>query len=211
MTLPNWVPQSPMWLSVITSWPRTRAIRARQSPRIVLRMWPTCIGLATFGELKSMMIRSLSLATLTPNLLSRKIAATPRARNLVVSRKLINPAPATSGGSQISWTSRLRKICSARLLRSGLVFFGQDHRHVALIVAKPGIGGGNHLGRHPWVGFLQSQFEPFGEDLARSRHQLRGDRLSKTRRICAASCALLSSSRTALSFRNFAMAASVRR
>jgi hypothetical protein len=29
--------------------------RAREaSPRMVERMWPTCIGLATFGELKSM-------------------------------------------------------------------------------------------------------------------------------------------------------------
>ena len=100
-------------------------------------------------------------------------------------------------------------FCEA--LWSGPVFFGQDHCHVTLIIAKPGIGSGNHLGRNPGVGFLQSQFEPFSKDLARSRHQLRGDRLSKTRRICPASSALLNSSRTALSFRNFAMAASVRR
>ena len=43
-----------MWLSVMTRWPSSRSVRARQSPRIVERMWPTCIGLATFGELKSM-------------------------------------------------------------------------------------------------------------------------------------------------------------
>ena len=55
-------------------------MRARQSPRIVLRMCPTCIGLATFGELKSMMIRCLSVAALTPSRSSRKIAATPSAR-----------------------------------------------------------------------------------------------------------------------------------
>ena len=58
----------------------------------------------------------------------------------------------------------------SKTFRGDSVFFGQDHRHVTLIVAKPGIGGGNHLGRDPGVGFLQSQFEPFGKDLARSRH-----------------------------------------
>ena len=29
------------------------SMRARESPRMVERMWPTCIGLATLGELKS--------------------------------------------------------------------------------------------------------------------------------------------------------------
>jgi exodeoxyribonuclease VII large subunit len=39
------------WLSLITWWPRNRSVRQRASPITVERMWPTCIGLATFGEL----------------------------------------------------------------------------------------------------------------------------------------------------------------
>ena len=57
-----------------------------------------------------------------------------------------------------------------KALRCGPEFLCQDHRHVALIIAKPRIGGGNHLGHHPGVGFNQSQFEPFGKEFARSRH-----------------------------------------
>ena len=41
-----------------TEWPRNTAIRASESPRMVLRMCPTCIGFATFGELKSITIRN---------------------------------------------------------------------------------------------------------------------------------------------------------
>ena len=80
-----------------------------------------------------------------------------------------------SGARHLRWFAKILDIQIAQDLLGkapwcGLVYFGQDHRHVALIVAKPGIGRGNHLGRHPGVGFLQCQFEPFGEELARSRH-----------------------------------------
>ena len=51
--MPNWVPQSPMWLSLMTLWPRNRSTRHSASPITVERMWPTCIGLATFGAEKS--------------------------------------------------------------------------------------------------------------------------------------------------------------
>ncbi len=51
--MPNWVPQSPMWLSLMTVWPRNRSTRHRASPITVERMWPTCIGLATLGAEKS--------------------------------------------------------------------------------------------------------------------------------------------------------------
>ena len=38
----------------MTRWPSRRNVRCSASPMPVERMWPTCIGLATFGELKSM-------------------------------------------------------------------------------------------------------------------------------------------------------------
>ena len=34
----------------MTVCPRAAKIRARLSPMTVERMWPTCIGLATFGD-----------------------------------------------------------------------------------------------------------------------------------------------------------------
>jgi hypothetical protein len=49
MSIPNGVPQSPMWLWRMTSEPRKPMTRARQSPMIVDRRWPTCISLATLG------------------------------------------------------------------------------------------------------------------------------------------------------------------
>ena len=52
--MPNCEPQSPRWLSRMTRWPRAAKIRARLSPITVERMCPTCIGLATLGEEKSM-------------------------------------------------------------------------------------------------------------------------------------------------------------
>src|SRR5947199_256682 len=48
--MPNCVPQSPRWLSAMTRWPRNWKMRLSESPMIVLRRWPTCSGLATFGE-----------------------------------------------------------------------------------------------------------------------------------------------------------------
>ncbi len=60
MIMPNCVPQSPTWLSVMTLWPMKRATRASESPMKVLRMWPTCIGLAMFGAEKSTTMRFAS-------------------------------------------------------------------------------------------------------------------------------------------------------
>ena len=51
--MPNWVPQSPIWLSLMTRWPRNRSTRHKASPITVERMCPTCIGLATLGAEKS--------------------------------------------------------------------------------------------------------------------------------------------------------------
>jgi len=35
MIMPNWVPQSPMWLSPMQVWPRKRKMRTREAPRMV--------------------------------------------------------------------------------------------------------------------------------------------------------------------------------
>ena len=49
MSMPNGVPQSPMWFSRRTACPRKPSTRASASPMSVLRRWPTCISLATLG------------------------------------------------------------------------------------------------------------------------------------------------------------------
>ncbi len=48
--MPNWVPQSPTWLSLMTWWPANSRIRTIASPTIVVRKCPTCISFAMFGE-----------------------------------------------------------------------------------------------------------------------------------------------------------------
>ena len=48
-SMPNWVPQSPMWFCGMTVSPRAVRTRLRQSPMIVERRLPTCICLATLG------------------------------------------------------------------------------------------------------------------------------------------------------------------
>ena len=50
MSMPNGVPQSPTWLSLITRCPANARIRAMASPTTVVRRCPTCISLAMFGE-----------------------------------------------------------------------------------------------------------------------------------------------------------------
>jgi hypothetical protein len=49
MSIPNGVPQSPMWFWRTTRCPSRSSTRTRESPMIVLRRWPTCICFATFG------------------------------------------------------------------------------------------------------------------------------------------------------------------
>mmetsp|Transcript_29165 Transcript_29165/g.74825 ORF Transcript_29165/g.74825 Transcript_29165/m.74825 type:complete len:215 (-) Transcript_29165:456-1100(-) len=53
MSMPNCVPQSPMWLRRTTSAPQNSSSLQRVSPRMVERRWPTCISFATLGEEKS--------------------------------------------------------------------------------------------------------------------------------------------------------------
>ena len=49
ISIPICVPQSPKWGSRVTVCPRRAKIRARESPMMVDRRCPTCIGLATLG------------------------------------------------------------------------------------------------------------------------------------------------------------------
>ncbi len=49
MSMPNGVPQSPMWFWRITVSPRDSKMRTSESPITVERRWPTCISLATLG------------------------------------------------------------------------------------------------------------------------------------------------------------------
>ena len=53
MSMPNCVPQSPMWLVRVTSCPQNSKIRLMHSPMIVDRKCPTCMFLATLGDEKS--------------------------------------------------------------------------------------------------------------------------------------------------------------
>ena len=65
-----------------------------------LRMCPMCIGLATFGDPKSITMRFGESASATPRRSSRSNAA---ACSSIASRrnvKLMNPAPAICGASQ---------------------------------------------------------------------------------------------------------------
>ena len=47
--MPNWVPQSPMWLARTTQWPRNSRARAATSPSTVERMWCTAISFGHVG------------------------------------------------------------------------------------------------------------------------------------------------------------------
>ena len=68
---------------------------------MVLRRWPTCMGLATLGELKSItMVRGDPAAT--PSRSSRATDTSRWASQSVRRRRLMNPGPATVGGSSQS-------------------------------------------------------------------------------------------------------------
>ena len=124
------------------SWPSSRKMRASESPRIVERMWPTCIGLATFGELKS-------TTTVRGETVFSKEQMFPARGRLQsfrdgsgFSRKFKKPAPAISTGSQRSDTFSFRDHVRGQLARVDLPRFGQGHQSVALVIAKFGVGAG---------------------------------------------------------------------
>src|SRR5213080_4483774 len=81
----------------------------------VLRMFPTCIGLATFGDPKSITIFRGEETFSTPSRSSPRSAAIFVSTASGLSMKLMKPAPATLGCSEISVTARLAIIVSAIL------------------------------------------------------------------------------------------------
>ena len=97
---PNCVPQSPMWLSLMTRWPSSRNERWSASPMPVERMWPTCIGFATFGELKSMTTVFGGAALRKTNARRARRFRAFASSTEFFSRKFRKPAPAISTFSQ---------------------------------------------------------------------------------------------------------------
>ncbi len=92
---------------MITRWPSSRSARARQSPKIVERIWPTCMGLATFGELKSTTkVRGWKVFE-KKRWSPRAAACSDCTRAEVLSRKFRKPAPAISTFSHHSDTASL--------------------------------------------------------------------------------------------------------
>ena len=79
----------------------------------VERMWPTCIGLATFGELKSSTTVRGWAARSKNKCSPRAAPASASASTEVFSRKFRKPAPAISTGSQISDTSNFASTSAA--------------------------------------------------------------------------------------------------
>src|SRR6266567_1828490 len=99
----------------MTRWPRSRNARARQSPSTVERMWPTCIGLATFGELKSM-------TTVRGCAVRWKKRCSPRAGDL----DLVAPRAHVESGHDVA----------GQLARVEPALPGQRHQSVSLVIAK---------------------------------------------------------------------------
>ena len=109
----------------------------------VERMWPTCIGLATLGEEKSMTTVRGSSGGVMPG--NPPASSSPSASAIQASRSrtLRNPGPAISGGpaSGSSRTAPATAEASSRGLARGL---GQRHAAVGLVIAEFGVGRGAH-------------------------------------------------------------------
>ena len=101
-------------------------MRQSESPMIVERMWPTCIGLATFGAEKSTTTVRPAPMSGAPNLssLSKALALAAKASGKM--RKLMNPGPAMSAVAMparsrwpiISWANArgFLPLCLARTI-----------------------------------------------------------------------------------------------
>ena len=112
--MPNCEPQSPRWLSRTTRCPSAALIRARLSPITVERRCPTCIGLATLGDEKSMTTVLACAVGARPSVSSASSACNVEATQESSRRTLRNPGPATSGGPAIGARSTVRAISCAR-------------------------------------------------------------------------------------------------
>ena len=106
ISMPNGVPQSPTWLSLITWWPANSSTRAMASPTMVVRRCPTCISLAMLGEEYSTTTVCGAAAGSNPSRGSSSMREAWAAIQSSRSRKLMKPGPLTSGGSHTSATSR---------------------------------------------------------------------------------------------------------
>ena len=125
-----------------TSCPRKDAMRASASPSTMLRICPTCIGLATFGEPKSITMRCGDVRARDTEAFvlqeSRRAVAPRRPARRV---KLMKPAPAIVGGSH---RSRIRPdasmIFSRNRPRIFAALFRENERGIGLIIAETRIG-----------------------------------------------------------------------
>ena len=97
MSMPNWVPQSPTWLSLITRWPANSRIRAMASPTIVVRRCPTCISLAMLGEEYSTTTVCGAAAGARPSRSSPSMAEACAAIQSSRRVRLMKPGPLTCG------------------------------------------------------------------------------------------------------------------
>mmetsp|Transcript_37389 Transcript_37389/g.94340 ORF Transcript_37389/g.94340 Transcript_37389/m.94340 type:complete len:205 (-) Transcript_37389:423-1037(-) len=107
MSMPNWVPQSPMWFRRSTSAPHISSALHSVSPMMVERRWPTCISLATLGDEKStthfLPRRSGANAAMSPVM----SADTRCASVLGATRTLMKPGPASEVSTTSSFVGRL--------------------------------------------------------------------------------------------------------
>ncbi len=135
-----------MWFWRMTVWPWNSRRRQRQSPMIVLRRWPTCISLAIFGLEKSTTTFCGSDISSTPRRSRSSVAirSNSAATYWGLSRRLMKPGPAISGGSQRSLRSSCATTCSASLRGLVLSLFGQGHHAIGLVVAEFRVGGRPH-------------------------------------------------------------------
>ncbi len=118
MSMPNGVPQSPTWVSLITRCPANSSTRAMASPTMVVRKCPTCISLATFGEEYSTTTVRGMAASASPSLGSLSICEAWAAIQSSRRVKLMKPGPLTSGSAHMSVTCS-RAVSSLATCRGG--------------------------------------------------------------------------------------------
>src|ERR1039458_7059849 len=125
-----------MWLSLMTVWPRSRNVRCSASPMPVERMWPTCIGLAAFGELKSM-TTVFGAATLSKNKWSAGRRRVERLREDGIFQPEIQEACAGDFHffADVGHV-QLGERVGGELARIQFPHLGERHQRVALVVAK---------------------------------------------------------------------------
>ena len=122
-------------------------MRASASPSTVLRMWPTCIGLATFGEPKSITIRRGFSASGTPSRSSCKSCARLRRDG----RRFEREIDETRAGNR----RRLAPFRDVELLDDFLrerariftALFRENERGVCLVIAEARVGRRHDIAR----------------------------------------------------------------